>query len=217
MVSSGAKLNPRYGRVTGRRGVIVDCNLYAKDTYEIKKWIRERAARKRVRISSSLLNTLLERCGDLMSIEKELEKFKYGWRGRTINSGIIDASVADRGGGIPLVANGIFDGKLDCLSFAAKSRMRGISITEMINSLIREILMRLRLRQMGGNVPRAAQTLRIDQRYASRFARQAELAGLPKLWQMVKELSVINGDFVLAEVKLFRWLGVQTHYFSRCQ
>ena len=209
LVSIGEKLLAHYSRVVGRRGVIVNCDLMMGDDQAVKKWISARAARKGVRLLPHIVVELMERCGDLMTVDNELEKLRCGWKGREITIDLLDVLVLDRGGGVPLVFSALVDGSVKCLKFVMRCLKQGLTADRLISLLVSELVMRLRLREQGANAKRAAQELGFDQRRAVVSYDQGGKLGTNHMWEMVSELVAIQKLNSIKQVALLRWLACQ--------
>ena len=209
LVSIGEKLLAHYSRVIGRRGVIVNCDLMMGDDRAVKKWISARAARKGVRLSPHIVVELMERCGDLMMVDNELEKLRCGWKGREITIDLLDVLVLDRGGGVPLVFSALVDGSVKCLKIAIRCLKQGLAVDRLINLLVSELMMRLRLREQGANAKRAAQELGFDQRRAVESYDQGRKLGTNRMWKMVSELVAIQKLNSIKQASFIRWLSCQ--------
>lgn len=208
VVSAGQKLDPHYSRVVGRRGLIIDCNLPVGNPKIMVRWVAEQAAHRGVRLTPYLAVSLANRCSDLMMVDRELDKLKYGRKG-TITKRLLDELIVDRGGGVPLIIEALADGNKECTKLIARCFGWGMSVNQLLGLLSGGILMRLRLRESGPNAKRAAQELGFDQRFAYDYYEQARKLGVERMWEMINQLAQIHRAGSLSVVDLIRWAGSQ--------
>lgn len=214
LVSVGKKMESRYARVVGRKGKNILCDVPFERQHDLCRWVTSYASRRRVRLSSGVASSLLENCNSLLDIVHEIEKFRAGWLGRAINETIADVSVVDKSGGLLNVCKSLFDGDSRCLEYAATSFSRGLDVDKFIEGLLRQIMIRLRMKETGLSAKRAALLLNVDMRKAVLYSKQASRAGLIRMWGMIESLIKIQNSGVCKQVYLLLWLKAELVKFQ---
>ena len=192
--------------MVGRKGKNILCDIPFERQHDLNKWVVSFAARRRVRLSSGVVSSLLENCTSLLDVVHEIDKFRAGWLGRAINEAIADVTVVDKSGGLLNVCKSLFDGDSKCLEHAATSFSRGLDVDRFIEGLLRQIMVRLRMKETGLSAKRAALVLNVDMRMAVLYFKQASRAGLARMWGMVESLIKIQNSGICKQAYLLLWL-----------
>lgn len=205
VISPKEKLLAHYSRVIGRRGLIISCTLPVGTAVDVKRWVRNKAARSRVSLPLSVVADLVTRCEDLKSISNEIQKIRYGWAGRSITTEALDALIMEKSGP-DLVINQLFNGDILCVKSALRVISWGTAPQFLVKMLIASVVTRIRLKEAGSTGKQAAQNLGFDPRRAVIWYDQASNIGIDNLWVAVQELSSLLIDELLIEVRLIQWL-----------